>query len=156
NRLYRRFLDFVDQLRPPICVMENVPGMLSIEGTNVANSIVRHYERIGYRCTFAVVNARGFGVPQDRRRLIFFGVDEAVGGDIRLFASNLEPFAPRFRRDVLGLPEQDTSVRQAIGDLPEILHATQEDPQVYQAPSKRSRYADLMRAQSNGMLTDHV
>lgn len=156
NRLYRRFLEFVGELRPPICVMENVPGMLSIEGTNVAEAIRRHFERIGYQCTLAVVNARWFGVPQDRQRLIFVGVDDALAGDLRLFASGIEKFAPRFRRDVLGLSDQDTSVRQAIGDLPEIPHGMQEDPQMYRPPSKRSRYADLMRAQSNGMLTDHV
>ena len=156
NGLYRRFLSYVDELRPPICVMENVPGMLSIEGVNVADSIVRHYERIGYRCTYALVNARWFGVPQDRRRLIFIGVDEALADDARLFASRLEKFAPRFRRDLLGFSDQDTSVRQAIGDLPEIPHGMREDPQVYRHPSRRSRYADLMRACSNGMLTDHV
>lgn len=156
NRLYRRFLEFVGELRPPICVMENVPGMLSIEGTNVAASILRHYERIGYSCTVALVNARWFGVPQDRRRLIFIGVDESLTEDVRLFASALEKFAPRFRHDVLGLADQDTSVRQAIGDLPEVPHGTHEDPQMYRHPTKRSRYADLMRAQSNGMLTDHI
>lgn len=156
NRLYRRFLEFVDELRPPICVMENVPGMLSIEGTNVAESIQRHYERIGYRCTFALVNARWFGVPQDRRRLIFLGVEESISVALQLSASRLETFAPRFRRDVLGLPDHDTSVRQAIADLPAIPHGTQEDPQIYRQQAKRSRYADLMRARSNGMLTDHI
>jgi DNA (cytosine-5)-methyltransferase 1 len=156
NGLYRRFLEFVDEMRPPVCVMENVPGMLSIEGVNVADSILRHYERIGYQCTVALVNARWFGVPQDRRRLIFLGVDSNLAEDVRLFASGLEKFAPRFRRDVLRLPEQDTSVRQAIGDLPEISHGMQEDPQIYRAPGRRSRYADLMRANSRSMVTDHV
>lgn len=155
NQLYRRFLTFVRDLRPPICVMENVPGMLSIEGRNVAEAIARHYERIGYRCTFAVVNARWFGVPQDRRRLIFLGVDENIAQDLPMSASAIEKFAPRFRHS-LGLADQDTTVRQAIADLPLIPHGMREDPQLYRARGKRSHYADLMRAQSNGMLADHV
>jgi DNA (cytosine-5)-methyltransferase 1 len=154
NRLYRRFLDYVDFFRPPICVMENVPGMLSVEGTNVAETIIAHFDDVGYRCTFAQVNARWFGAPQDRRRLIFMGVRRDIG--LRLPASGLETFASRFRRDVLRLPAADTNVRQAIGDLPEVAHGAHEDPVIYRAPTKLSRYAQLMRERSNGMLTDHV
>ena len=71
NRLYRRFLEYVDFFRPPVCVMENVPGMLSIEGTDVSAAVVANFRDIGYRCDVSLVNARWFGVAQDRRRLIF-------------------------------------------------------------------------------------
>lgn len=154
NRLYRRFLEFVSRFRPPVCVMENVPGMLSIEGRNVAESMLSHFDDIGYRTTFALVNARWFGVPQDRRRLIFLG----IRSDLRLplTASRLETYAPRFRRDVLQLPADDTTIRQAIGDLPRISHGVSEDPQRYLPPRKLSRYAQMMREGSNGMITDHV
>jgi len=154
NHLYKRFLDFADFFRPPILVMENVPGMLSIEGRNVADEVQSHFDDIGYRCTYAKVNARVFGVPQDRRRLIFLGVRRNVR--LALAASDLEDFATRFKRDVLRLPRADTTVRQAIGDLPSVLHGTEEDPQIYSAPRKSSRYSQLMRERSNGMITDHV
>lgn len=154
NRLYRRYLEFVDYFRPPICVMENVPGMLSIEGRNVAEAILTHFADIGYRASVALVNARWFGVPQDRRRLIFLGVRKDLRSSIS--AAALETYAARFRREVLGLPPHDTTIWQAIGDLPSITHGTHEDPQPYRAPRKLSRYAQLMRRSSNGMLTDHV
>lgn len=155
NQLYRRFLNFVQQLRPPVCVMENVPGMLSIQGQNVADAIRENYEDIGYRCSVALVNARWFGVPQDRKRLIFL----ASRHDCRLSlsASRLEAFAARFRRDSLGLPEGDVTVRQAIGDLPEVVHGHEEDPQVYRPPARKpTRYAQLMREGSHALITDHV
>lgn len=154
NHLYKRFLDFADFFRPPILVMENVPGMLSIEGRNVAEDVRSHFENIGYHCSYATVSARVFGVPQDRRRLIFLGVRK----DVRLVlpASGLETFAARFKRDVLRLPSSDTTVRQAIGDLPRIAHGTEEDPQIYHAARKSSRYSHLMRERSNGVITDHV
>lgn len=154
NRLYRRYLEFVDRFRPPICVMENVPGMLSIEGTNVADSILSHFEDIGYRTSVSLVNARWFGVPQDRRRLIFLG----VRADLRLpiTAARLENYAARFRREMLQLPADDTTIRQAISDLPQIAHGTEEDPQIYRSARKLSRYAQIMRDGSNSMITDHV
>jgi DNA (cytosine-5)-methyltransferase 1 len=154
NQLYRRFLDFVRHLRPPICVMENVPGMMSIEGRNVAETVRTHFANIGYRCSVELVNARWFGVPQDRRRLIFLCVRDGL--DLQLSASRLERFAARFRRDTLRLPADDTSVRQAIGDLPEVEHGSQEDPRPYCPPRSMSRYAQFMRERSNGMITDHV
>ncbi|MHB1071731.1 MAG: DNA cytosine methyltransferase [Gemmatimonadaceae bacterium] len=155
NQLYRRFLDFVDELRPPVCVMENVPGMLSIHGVNVAEAIRENYEDIGYNCTVELVNARWFGVPQDRKRLIFL----ATRRDLRLSlsASRLEGFAARFRHEVLGLPIGDVTVRQAIGDLPEITHGCEEDPQIYRPPARKpTRYAQLMRERSHALITDHV
>ena len=154
NRLYKRFLDYVRFFRPPVCVMENVPGMLSIEGSNVADVILSNFADVGYRCTFSQVNARWFGAPQDRRRLIFLGVRNDLS--LSLPASGLEVFAGQFRREVLGLTAADTNVRQAIGDLPEVEHGAQEDPLIYRAPRQLSRYARLMRERSNGMLADHV
>ena len=154
NRLYGRFLDYVAYFRPPVCIMENVPGMLSIEGENVADAIVANFTSIGYRATFALINARGFGVPQTRKRLIFIGVRRGL--PCRIDASRLEAFAPGFRRRHLGLSSEPT-LRHAIGDLPRISHGANEDPQPYQRGRGRlSRYAVLMRQHSNGMLLDHV
>jgi DNA (cytosine-5)-methyltransferase 1 len=154
NHLYRRFLEYVDMLRPPLCVMENVPGMLSIEGQNVADAIVHHFAAVGYCCTYALVNARWFGVPQDRRRLIFLGVRRDVG--IRLDTSELEAFARGFRRETLGLRDE-TTVRHALGDLPVIPCGTLEDPQPYRrGRGPVSSYAKLMREGCAGMVADHI
>lgn len=154
NGLYRRFLEYVAYFRPPLCVMENVPGMLSIEGENIAHAILANFGEIGYRASVAVVNARWFGVPQDRRRLIFIAVRDGWGP--RLDASGLEDFAPNFRVGLLGV-QDETNVWQAIADLPKIEHGMVEDPQPYFQPTGRqSRYSEIMRANSNGLIIDHV
>ena len=154
NRLYRRFVDYVRYFRPPVFVMENVPGMLNLEGRNIADEVLANFEAIRYRATFALVNARWFGVPQDRRRLVFLGVREDL--EVTIHTAELKVFAPRFRSEIARLPGE-TTLRQAIADLPEVSHGSREDPQPYRRrPGRRSRYADLMRAGSNGALTDHV
>lgn len=154
NQLYRQFLRYIDVLRPPVCVMENVPGMLSIEGENVADIIRNHFGGIGYDCTYALVDAHWFGVPQHRRRLIFLAARRELR--IALDAAELALFAHRFRREVVGL-RVEPNLRNAIGDLPAIPSGTVEDPQVYRASrSSRSKYARLMRDSSDGMLMDHV
>jgi DNA (cytosine-5)-methyltransferase 1 len=154
NGLYRRFLEYVAFFRPQLCVMENVPGMLSIEGENVADAIIANFEAIGYRASVALVNARWFGVPQDRRRLIFMAVRSS--GAVRMDAAGLEDFALHFRLGLLGL-QGETSCWQAISDLPPIGHGTSEDPQPYaRGVGRQSRYAALMRSRCNGLVLDHV
>lgn len=154
NRLYNRFLDFVEHFASPVCVMENVPGMLSVEGVNVAAAVAQHFDDIGYACSYALVNARWFGAPQDRKRLIFIGVRKQLGCIID--ADGLRRFAPTFRRETTGLPAT-VSVRAAIADLPELENGSIEDPRIYvPRRGRRSRYATLMRAHSNGLVTDHI
>lgn len=154
NSLYRQFVAYVRHFQPPITVMENVPGMLNLEDRNVAEEVIDNFTEIGYRTTCAIVNARWFGVPQDRKRLIFIGVRDEL--DLALDAADLREYAPRFRRDVAGLPGE-TTVHRAIADLPDIPHGTREDPQPYRRGRGRiSTYADLMRQQSNGLVTDHI
>lgn len=154
NTLYRQFVRYVRHFGPPFCVMENVPGMLRLEGRNAAAEVAEDLSRVGYRVSFAVVNARWFGVPQDRRRIIFLGVRDDL--PYALEADGLEEFSHFFHREIAGLTTP-TVLRHAIGDLPAIEHGAREDPIPYR-PTRRGRsgYVRLMREVSNGLLTDHV
>jgi len=49
NQLYRKFLDAVELWRPRAVVMENVPGMLSVAGTNFAEVVNRELAEMDYR-----------------------------------------------------------------------------------------------------------
>jgi DNA (cytosine-5)-methyltransferase 1 len=152
NSLYKRYVDFVDALQPAVFVMENVPGMRRIEGEDISAAIVENFEAIGYRTTSALVNARDFGVPQDRRRVIFIGTRAKLNLDIR--AAGLLEYAHRFREQRLGIIE-DTNVRQAIADLPEIPHGTRSGTPPYKT-GRASRYAELMRQDAERIVHDHV
>jgi DNA (cytosine-5)-methyltransferase 1 len=153
NTLYRRFIEMVAHCRPRICVMENVPGMLSVQRRNIADAVRANFEAIGYESTYALVNAMWFGVPQDRNRLIFIANRE---GTDKLEAAGLEPFADAFLRDILGMTRR-TTVSDAIRDLPEIANGSNEDPVAYvRTPGRPPRYVGIMREGANGLVTDHV
>ena len=79
NSLYRRFVDAAEQWQPRAVVMENVPGMLSVEGRSVADEAASDLISRGYRVGYAALNACWLGVPQYRERLFFVGFRNDLG-----------------------------------------------------------------------------
>ena len=74
NELYVGFLDAAELWRPLAVVMENVPGMLSVGGRNIADDAAADLAARGYQVGYAVLNAVWYGVPQFRERLFFIGI----------------------------------------------------------------------------------
>lgn len=111
NGLYKQFLAAVEALKPLFFVMENVPDMDSYaddEGL-LAERIEAEFRALNYRVSRRVLIAADFGVPQRRSRLFFVGFHERLGRDF------VWP-DPQLMASEYGIQ----SLRQAIGDLPEI------------------------------------
>lgn len=68
NHLYKSYIKVIDCLTPQFFVMENVRGMLAAR-----EQIQEDFQNIGYSATAHIVNAKDFGVPQNRERVIFIG-----------------------------------------------------------------------------------
>lgn len=75
NLLYRHFVKCVSVKKPLAFVAENVKGILSIGGSKrVARAIVSAFMKEGYFVRCKLLNASGFGVPQERMRMVFVGI----------------------------------------------------------------------------------
>ena len=74
NRLFLEFVKFVEAFRPKYFVMENVSGMSSynLDGDPVIGVIQSSFGQ-EYNVTHKIVSASDYGVPQDRKRIIFIG-----------------------------------------------------------------------------------
>ena len=68
NKLYKYYIEAIKIIKPKFFVMENVKGMLSH-----INEIKEDFKNIDYNVTYRLLNAKYFGVPQNRERLIFIG-----------------------------------------------------------------------------------
>lgn len=68
NHLYKSFIKAIAVLTPQFFVMENVRGMLAAK-----KQIEEDFEAVGYTATAHLLNAKNFGVPQNRERVIFIG-----------------------------------------------------------------------------------
>ncbi len=58
------------QSGPTWLVLENVPFMLSLDGGRAIERIVTALERMGFAWAYRTVDARAFGLPQRRRRVV--------------------------------------------------------------------------------------
>lgn len=82
NFLFESFVKVVDVFKPKAFVFENVKGMLSAKpgGELVVERIYKAFKEIGYETLLpndfcnAVYNAFDYEVPQNRERVILFGV----------------------------------------------------------------------------------
>jgi DNA (cytosine-5)-methyltransferase 1 len=79
NSLYREFVGMLRALEPRAFVMENVPGL---EQMGVREQVMEDLAVDGlYSVRSQVVDAADFGVPQTRKRIIFFGIDSSLDID---------------------------------------------------------------------------
>jgi len=73
NDLLSYFLEFAFQVSPRFILIENVPGILSMSDGDVARRILETLERFGYQAHLWVLQAGGYGCPQNRWRVFFVG-----------------------------------------------------------------------------------
>jgi DNA (cytosine-5)-methyltransferase 1 len=105
SSLYHEYLRLVDGLRPKWVVLENVTGMTSAGNGAAVEGIADGLGALGYRVETRILRAEDYGVPQERRRIVFIGnrVGEPIVWPDRTHGVGLKPL---------------TTVRDAIGDLP--------------------------------------
>lgn len=78
NMLYKEIFRCLDIIRPKYFVVENVKGLKSLYGGKYYNRMISGFERRGYDVTATLVNAKDYGVPQSRERIIIVGVRKSL------------------------------------------------------------------------------
>lgn len=81
NKLFLNYLEIVDIVKPKMAFLENVRllnTMKTPEGNFVKDDIEEEFKLHGYRVENFYVNAKNYGVPQNRERVIFIAVREDV------------------------------------------------------------------------------
>ena len=59
--------------RPRGFILENVEGLVGHDGGKTLRTILSHLRAIGYNVSYAVLNSKYFGVPQERKRIYIVG-----------------------------------------------------------------------------------
>ncbi len=110
NQLWRHYFRCLEQVRPAVFVLENVPPLLK---SAEYQEMRRVAEQLGYRVEGRVLNAADYGVPQTRKRAIVIG--SRIGEPSFPMPTHVDPA----KRNLMNqhLPAWKT-VRDAIGHVP--------------------------------------
>lgn len=71
--LFYEFARLIKDTQPKVFIFENVKGLLSHDSGETWKVINKTFEELGYACTPKVLNAKNYGIPQNRERLFVVG-----------------------------------------------------------------------------------
>lgn len=102
-RLLYSFGRLIEEVKPDIVSMENVPQLATFRNGKVLKDFISVLEGQGYKVSHYIVNAQDYGVPQRRKRLLLFASK----------SEKIELINPTHKNKA-------RTVRSAIGHLPPI------------------------------------
>jgi DNA (cytosine-5)-methyltransferase 1 len=134
NFLYREFDRVLRTVKPKAFIVENVSGMVRSSNSHLHANQLTRFRFAGYRVKCQLLDARSFGVPQDRIRLFFVGIRSDLDAEY-------EFPTPTHSLDANdeGLPSCPT-IRDAIGDLPLWPEGEYDDQEFHWYYLSRNRY----------------
>lgn len=124
NYLFESYIKVLERYKPKVFIFENVPGILSAKpGDRPIIDIVREsFDEAGYHLlpnlSKAIIDFTDYGVPQNRKRIIIFGVRKDVFGEAQcdeMINYFYETALPKYR------VKKKKTVAEAIGDLPKLM-----------------------------------
>ncbi|OXU20811.1 hypothetical protein TSAR_006495 [Trichomalopsis sarcophagae] len=169
NSLVVSYLSYCDYYRPRFFIMENVRNFVTFKKSMVLKLTLRCLIRMGYQCTFGILQAGNYGVPQTRRRMIILAA--APGEVLPKYPNPLHVFSksacnlsvvidnkkyfPTYDW-VESAPYKVTTIRDALSDLPSIKSGKNEDVMSYGSEPLSHFQRKLRAGVSDSLLLDHI
>lgn len=107
NYLFLEFARALSSIKPKYFVAENVKGLLFGYGKELLKEMITTFKRRDYDVSYQLINAKNYGVYQDRERVFIVGVRKDLH---RSYEFPLPTHGPGLRPYV--------TLRDAIGDFP--------------------------------------
>lgn len=135
NKLYLSYIRLVEEIRPKAFVIENVPGLVGLFGGQIKDSIIEKFTAMGYDIQYKILCAADYGVPQNRKRVVFVGMKNGS-------FSYPNPF------------DYTVTCSMALSDLPPIEEGIGEEMAQYEM-EPQNEYQKLMRERSK-IVKNHI
>jgi len=78
GQLFYEYIRILKEKQPLFFLAENVAGILSSTHLPEFKKIIAEFEKLGYNVSYKLVNAKDYGVPQDRKRVIIVGYHKSL------------------------------------------------------------------------------
>lgn len=73
GQLFYEYIRILKDKQPKFFLAENVSGMLANRHSQAVKNIISMFEECGYNVTLTLVNAKDYGVAQERKRVFYIG-----------------------------------------------------------------------------------
>ena len=83
GRLFFDYIRILDAKRPKFFLAENVSGMLANRHSNAVRNIISMFKQCGYNVSLTLVNAKDYGVAQERKRVFYIGFRDDLNIDFK-------------------------------------------------------------------------
>lgn len=79
GQLFYDYIRILREFKPKFFLAENVRGMLSNRHSEAVKNIIRLFDESGYDVTLTLVNAKDYGVAEERKRVFYIGFRKDLG-----------------------------------------------------------------------------
>ena len=79
GKLFYDYIRILKSKQPKFFLAENVSGMLANRHSEAVRNIIEMFKECGYDLTVSLVNAKDYGVSQERRRVFYIGFRRDLG-----------------------------------------------------------------------------
>lgn len=131
NWLYKEFIRVLRLWKPDWVVFENVTGIVEMESGAFFEEVVSDFKDTGYTCSYSILNAVDFGIPQKRNRLFLIGSKHGKSVNFNIINK-----------------KNEVTVRDALFDLPDLENGANIDVLPYSEKAD-NEYAKAMRGSLN-------
>jgi DNA (cytosine-5)-methyltransferase 1 len=111
GKLFYNYVELIKAKQPLFFLAENVAGLLSDKHIPEFIKIIQAFKEIGYNVSYQLLNAKDYGVPQDRQRVIIVGYHKKLG--------------KKFEFPEAGI--RSITLKEAIGNLPKPIRASEKN-----------------------------
>ena len=73
GNLTLHFIKKINEIKPKVFIFENVRALLSVDNGDAWKIIYNKFKQTGYTFYYETLNAKNFGIPQNRERLFVIG-----------------------------------------------------------------------------------
>lgn len=104
GKLFYEYIRILKQKEPLFFLAENVSGILLEKHKEAFDNILKEFKALNYNVSYFLLNAKNYGVPQDRKRVIIVGYHKKM---------NKSFLPPKAMNSIKNLKEAIWDLRQA-------------------------------------------
>ena len=102
GQLFFDYIRILRRVKPKFFLAENVSGMLANRNNEAVQNILRLFDESGYDVTLTMVNAKDYGVAEERKRVFYIGFRKDLGINFKFPKGSTEDYKKKITlRDII-------------------------------------------------------